>query len=73
MQHAAAPICDVSDSVYSQEITDAFSRGYTLNITNQCPITNARLYHSIIRKDLAKMMTMFTIQVMGITPDTHKV
>ncbi|MEI6673192.1 MAG: hypothetical protein WCL02_08000 [bacterium] len=26
-----------------------------------------------MRKELAKMMTMFTIQVMGIFPDTHKV
>ena len=68
-----APICDVSDSRYSQEITDAFSRGYNLNITNKCPIIEARLDDGIRRKELAKMMTMFTIQIIGIYPDTHKV
>ncbi|MEI8009058.1 MAG: hypothetical protein WCI00_06900 [bacterium] len=59
--------------MYTQEITDAFSRGYGLNITNKCPIVEARLDDGIRRKELAKMMTMFTIQVMGIYPDTHKI
>ena len=71
--HGAASWCDVSDSLYSQEITDAFSRGYNLNITNKCPIVEARLDDGIRRKELAKMMTMFTIQIIGIYPDTHKV
>ena len=53
-------------------MTNAFSRGYNLNITNKCPITDARLDSYIIRKELAKMMTMFTIQVVGIYPDTSK-
>lgn len=64
--------CDVSDSPYDQEITNAFQRGYDLNITNKCPIIDARLDDTIIRKDLAKMITMFTIQIIGIYPDTHK-
>ena len=71
--HGAAPTCDVSESLYTQEITDAFTRGYSLNITNKCPIVEARLDDGIRRKELAKMMTMFTIQVMGIYPDTHKI
>ncbi|HMS91727.1 MAG TPA: hypothetical protein PKC87_05880, partial [Candidatus Absconditabacterales bacterium] len=70
-QHGAAG-CDVSDSLYDGEITDAFQRGYDLNITNKCPITEARLDDGIKRKELAKMITMFTIQIMGIYPDTHK-
>ena len=70
--HAAAG-CDVSDSTYSQEITDAFVRWYNLNITNKCPISTARLEDNIVRKELAKMMTMFTVQIVGIYPDTHKV
>lgn len=71
--HGSATGCDVSDSPYGQEITDAFTWGYNLNITNKCPITSARLDTGIIRKELAKMMTMFTIQIIGIYPDTHKV
>lgn len=70
--HWAAPSCDISDSPYSNEINDAFLRAYGLNITNKCPIAEARLDDGIKRKELAKMMTMFTIQVMGIYPDTNK-
>lgn len=71
--HGSASSCDVSDSTYTQEITDAFTRGYNLNITNKCPITSANLDGNIIRKELAKMMTMFTIQVVGLYPNTHKI
>lgn len=70
--HGAAPECDVSDSLYDQEITDAFSRWYNLNITNKCPITDARLDDNITRVEAAKMISMFTIQIIGIFPDTHK-
>ena len=70
--HWAAPSCDISDSPYSNEINDAFLWAYGLNITNKCPIAEARLDDGIKRKELAKMMTMFTIQVMGIYPDTNK-
>ena len=71
--HGSATGCDVSDSLYSQEITDSFQRWFNLNITNKCPISNARLDDGIRRKELAKMMTMFTIQIMDIYPDTNKV
>ena len=72
--HGAAPSCDISNSPYDdQELNDAFQRAYSLNITNKCPITEARLETPIIRMEVAKMMTMFTIQVIGIYPDTHKV
>ncbi len=70
--HASAPICDVSDSPYTQEITDAFQRWYNLNITNKCPITEARMENPIIRMEAAKMMSMFTIQIIWLFPDTHK-
>ena len=70
--HGAA-WCDISDSPYKdEELNDAFHRSYNLNITNKCPITEARLEHPLIRMEAAKMMTMFTVQVIGIYPDTHK-
>lgn len=71
--HGAA-WCDISDSPYTdEELNDAFQRSYDLNITNKCPIDEARLEHPLIRMEAAKMMTMFTVQVIGIYPDTHKV
>jgi len=70
--HGAAE-CDISyPASYSQEISEAYQRWYNLNITNKCPITEARLDDTIVRKEVAKMMTMFTIQIIGIFPDTHK-
>lgn len=70
--HGAATGCDVSDSTYTTEITEAFQRAYNLNITSKCPITTARLERPIIRMEAAKMMSMFTIQILWLYPDTHK-
>ncbi len=71
--HGAATGCDVSDSPYTDdELNDAFQRSYDLNITNKCPITTARLPSPLTRMEAAKMITMFTVQVIGLYPDTNK-
>lgn len=70
--HGAAD-CDITDPFwYSQEISEAYQRWFDLNITNKCPIEDAQLDEPLLRKDLAKMMTLFMIQIAGIYPDTHK-
>jgi len=71
--HSVANTCNVLDSTYTSEITDAFQRAYNINITTKCPITSASLEHPIIRMEAAKMMSMFTIQILWLYPDTHKV
>lgn len=71
--HAVAPLeCEIDYSPYADEVNEAFQRWYQLNITNKCPITAARLDDTILRKEVAKMMSMFTIQIIGIYPNTHK-
>jgi len=71
--HGAAPECDITDSPYTdQELNEAFQRAYRWNITNKCPITEARLEYPIIRMEAAKMISMFTMQVLGIHPNTNK-
>jgi len=70
--HESSTTCNTFDSPYNEEITDAFSRWYEMNITNKCPITTARLEQSLTRIEAAKMLSMFSIQVIWIYPDTNK-
>jgi hypothetical protein len=71
--HWSALLCDVSDSTYSQEITESFSWAYTNNITNKCPISRALLDNNITRAEAAKMVSMFAIQIMWLKPDEDKI
>lgn len=67
--HGSAPVCNqISEDLDSQELIDAFQRAYGMNITSLCPFKNAR----VPRKEIAKLMSMFTTQIMGIYPDTNK-
>lgn len=67
--HGSAPICtENSEDFYSEELIEAFNRAYWKNITNLCPFEDAY----IPRREIAKLMSMFTIQIMGIYPDTKK-
>ncbi|MEI6672260.1 MAG: hypothetical protein WCL02_02625 [bacterium] len=40
-----------------------FQYAYGLGITSLCPIERARLDGYVLRKELAKMMTEFTIKI----------
>lgn len=67
--HGAAPVCmENSESTYAQEVIDAFQRAYWVNITSLCPFEDAY----IPRREIAKLMSMFTIEILGIYPDTQK-
>jgi len=70
--HPSAPICDISDSKYSQEINDAFQRAYGMWLTNRCPIDVANLNNGIRRDEAAKIISLFAKQVLDIQPDTKK-
>jgi len=70
--HEMIKSCPVESTNFSQEMTDAFQFSYGLDITTMCPIEKARLNGYILRKELAKMMTNFTIRVMWIYPNLNK-
>lgn len=67
--HGSAPVCtENSEDFYSEELFDAFQRAYWSNITSLCPFEDAY----VPRREIAKLMSMFTIQIMGIYPDTQQ-
>ena len=70
--HESAPLCPVEESSYSQELVDAFQEGYALWLTNKCPIENAKLKEPLKRKDLSKLLVWFSINVLGVMPNTNK-
>ena len=53
------------------EFTDAYDRAYNLWITTVAPICEANLDGKITRKQLAKMMTEFTVQIIGKQPNNN--
>ncbi len=70
--HEMPNTCPIGATNFSQEMIDAFQFSYGMNITTMCPVESARLNGYILRKELAKMMTNFTIKVMWIYPDLNK-
>jgi hypothetical protein len=57
----------------SQELVQAYVFSYDLGITTVGDICDADMYGPVIRKHLAKFLSMFAIQVLGMTPDTTRV
>lgn len=55
---------------YSQEFVDAYHYAFTHGITTMSTIDEARLYDPLTRGELAKMISVYAMTVMGKTPDT---
>jgi len=70
--HEIINYCVVWETDFSEEMTDAFQFAYGLWLTNMCPIENARLDWCVLRKELAKIMTVFTIKIIWLYPNLSK-
>lgn len=57
---------------YSTELLDAYERAYGLNITTVCPIQNADLEGKLLRRHMAKMISVFAMEVFNLKPDRSK-
>lgn len=57
---------------YWLELTNAYLRAHAYGITTMPTIKQANMTGYIIRKHLAKMISEFTLQFVGIKPDLHK-
>lgn len=66
-QHFAGE-CNVTGSPYSQELNSAFQYNYNLWTTTVCPWSEARLDKYILRKELAKMMSIYANKTMWKQP-----
>ena len=56
---------NIEESKYSSELNNAYLRAYGYDITTIPTIQKANLNGSLIRKDMAKMISNFAINVMG--------
>lgn len=70
--HGSANSCPVENSDYSQELIDAFQFAYGQWITTMCPIENANLTWTLLRKHLAKMITEYAVTIVWLYPDITK-
>lgn len=57
---------------YSTELLDAYERAYGLKITTVCPIQNADLEGKLLRRHMAKMISVFAMEVFKVKPDHSK-
>lgn len=64
------PIGNIAGSTYSKEINDAYLRAYRFGITTMPTIQRANMKWELSRKHLAKMISNFAINVVGLKIDT---
>ena len=57
-------------ATYSQELQDAYNWAYSKGVTTMSPIDNANMYGAITRSEMAKMLSVYATEVLGMTPDT---
>ena len=56
---------DIAGSTYSTELNNAYLRAYKYNITTMPSVQRANITDSLVRKDMAKMISNFAINVLG--------
>ena len=66
------PSVSVFWAEYSQELQDAYNWAYGKGVTTMSPIDNANMYGAITRAEMAKMLSVYSTEVLGNTPDTSK-
>ena len=64
------PNASVLAATYSQELTDAYNWAYSKGVTTMSPIDNANMYGAITRSEMAKMLSVYATEVLGMTPNT---
>lgn len=64
--------CSIQDSPYSTEENNAYLYGCNNDMTTIRSIKDARLYDKITRAELAKMISQYAVNALGMTPDTTK-
>jgi hypothetical protein len=63
------PSAGVFGASYSQELQDAYNWAHEKGITTMSTIDNANMYGAITRAEMAKMLSVYDMEVLGETPD----
>lgn len=66
--HSSADTCDGA----TEELVGAYDFAFAHNITTQPTCARAKLENTIRRKEMAKMISVFAINIMWMTPNTGK-
>lgn len=72
MLASTVPTAVLGAANYSNELEGAYEYAYDIGITTQSPIDNANMFGSLLRSHMAKMMSNYAVEVLGLTPDTTK-
>jgi len=65
--------CSIAGSEYSDELNQAYLYACNIWITTMPTIQQANMMWPLLRKHLAKMISEFSVKVLGIEPDKNKV
>jgi hypothetical protein len=66
------PSASVFGATYSAELEDAYNWAHDKGVTTMDTIDNANMYGQITRAEMAKMLSVYAEDVLGVTPDTAK-
>jgi hypothetical protein len=66
------PSAGVFGATYSEELQGAYDWAYSKGVTTQSPIDNANMYGAITRAEMAKMLSVYAVEVLGYEADTSK-
>jgi hypothetical protein len=66
------PSAGVFGATYSEELQGAYDWAYSKGVTTMSSIDNANMYGAITRAEMAKMLSVYAMEVLGMTPDTSK-
>ena len=64
------PNASVFAASYSQELQDAYNWAYSKGVTTMSPIDNANMYGAITRAEMAKMLSVYATEVLGMPSNT---
>lgn len=64
--------CNAASATYNDESKSAYLFACVNNITTKRDIDNSVFYGTLIRKEMAKMISNYAMNVMNMEPDTSK-
>ena len=59
-------------ATYSAELEGAYDWAYANGVTTMSPIDNANMYGAISRAEMAKMLSVYAEEVLGMSPDAAR-
>jgi hypothetical protein len=59
-------------ATYSAELEGAYNWAYSKGVTTMSSIDNANMYGAMTRAEMAKMISVYAVEVLGMTPDTSR-